>query len=1144
MTVTTLRPSSTSSSLGWSAVPSGTLHGVTSDNNDATYALWSGSGSGLVLQTPIDSPPAGERRHQVRVRVRASDGDAWWSVILANGQQVGGASGQFGSSPETIIGSWGFNAPPDGPTTLAAYITAQEGALEVQEVYLDVDTREAPTFTPLVLNGAGIPDTTVTDTATPVIRANGVDLDDLSARQYRYWVTLSGAIVWDTGVVSGSPADRATTPLDNGSYVAHLQIWTTLGANLAYPSEEETLAFTVSVGDVPAPENPNVSPLSGTPFYEISACAPDVEEFDNEEGWVEIQRVDCPVGGYLFLPGSTGAYAHTDDPATALTDLQVTVYAQRDDDWRPTQDETLIGQTGPDDTNVGWRFYLDADGENDPARAGRPVLSWSPDGLAGSSLVAVSDARAPIDPYGRVKLRATLDVDNGAGGWTAQFFTEIDGEWVQLSDTVVGVGTTSIFNSTSDISVGAMLESGTPEFRWTGRIYDAEVRDGPAGTIIASPDFTGHMAGTDEFEDAQGNTWIIEAPAVITSDQRLTTVALLGPLATDECASWVDYSLPRTGLGGTCEHAPEACCSYYRSRTVVRFDGQIQISDWSNTFNAGVPEGMIVMWPATAASIPAGWERTTALDGRYPKGIPDGSTQPGAQGGASTHTHSLPTHSHEIDHSHTITGNTAGANAVIGSNDGNPGTTAIAGTHTHSRPAATSTADLISGTTSPGTGGIGNDPDRLDVIFIESNGDPAGVPDGALGITADATITGWEDHDDADGRFLKGASTGADGGTTAVGTLDGHAHTVLDHSHTGTSHNHTAADTGTATGNLSLFSGPLNAVWSNVHSHPITINSAASAALGPDGAAASGTSAGNTPPYRNVRVQRNISGAPSLPVGLICAWRDSLGSIPDHWQLCDGTNSTPNLLGLYPRGATASIGGTGGSLDPHTHTSPSHTHATPAHSHSMSIGPSNGNTANVQAVTKVIVATGTHGHTAGDTNSATPTVGGSTSGTLASTTSEPPYEEVAFVQLMEEPTPPAGPDMFCLTWSDEEHLIRTDSPDGPMWAPVLGKFTWSRDRPFTSDIGLNGTRFVTNAAPGERNLVMTAAVESEAELQRLQLILARPLVLISPSDSTEVWAAPIGGTFRVVKVGRIRQVTAQFIGTGPQPAPQLADMGT
>jgi hypothetical protein len=138
----------------------------------------------------------------------------------------------------------------------------------------------------------------------------------------------------------------------------------------------------------------------------------------------------------------------------------------------------------------------------------------------------------------------------------------------------------------------------------------------------------------------------------------------------------------------------------------------------------------------------------------------------------------------------------------------------------------------------------------------------------------------------------------------------------------------------------------------------------------------------------------------------------------------------------------------------------------------------------------------------------------------------------------------SGPELFCLEWPEDEHLIRTTGPDGPMYAVILGKFEWSVDRPFTAATGVMGSRFVTSAPPGGRNLSMVAAVESEAELDALRAVLARPLVLISPSDVDEVWAAPVAESVRVVKVGRIRQVSASFTGTGPEPPPQVADVGT
>ena len=923
-TITTLRPSATSSGVGWTATPSGTLHGVTSDDSDSTYALWSGSGSALILATPADEPPIGERRHQARLRMRGEDGDAWGAVRLASGGLVAGVAAPFASTPGTVTGSWGFGVPADGSTVLSAYVTGQTSGVKIQELYLDVDSRLAPTFTPQVIDGSGVVTTTVSDTAQPTIRASVVDLDGLSARQYRYWVTSGATIIWDTGIVPGPTFDRQTEALDNGTYTAHLQVWSTLGNNTEYPSDEETVTFTVSVGAIPAPENPVVAQVVDTPFYELEVCAPYAGDFDGGAAYIEIQRVDC---------------ANSESPTTV-------------------------------------------------------------------------------------------------------------------------------------------------------------------------------------------------------------SVAILGPLDTDECATYVDYSLPRTGVGATCTHTPELCCSYYRARTLGRIDGALQISDWSDAYDPGIPNGLVFLWPDTAASIPDGWSRVTELDSKYPKGVATTGTQPGTTGGAASHTHTVTAHTHDTSHLHTTTGNTSAGVGAVSSADGSAGNTAIATTHVHTTPSTASTT-VVSGSTSPTIGTANNDPARLDVVFIESNGQPLGVPDGALALTPDTSLSGWTDYANATGRFLKGAAPAGNGGATAASALDNHTHSIGAHTHTGTSHGHTSNKTGTVNSTLSLFAGPNSVTWTISHSHPISIGSTSTASLASGGADTSGASSLGTtePPYVNVRVKENTSGDVSLPVGLIGIWRGSLGSIPDHWALCDGTGGTPDLIARYPKGATSSIGSTGGSLDPHTHTSPSHTHTTSGHAHTMTVGAQNGGTANVSATATVSVSNGTHTHTHGNTDSTTPTVANSTSGTLASTTSEPPYEEVAFVQLVEEPTPPPVPDEFCLTWDEDYHLIRTEGPDGPMWSQVGGLITWDRDRPFTVANGVMGGRFVTSAPPGGRNFRLSTAVESEAELVNLKAILARPLVLISPSDSSEVWAAPVSASVRVVKIGRIRQVTAEFTATGPQPSPQLADVG-
>jgi len=48
----------------------------------------------------------------------------------------------------------------------------------------------------------------------------------------------------------------------------------------------------------------------------------------------------------------------------------------------------------------------------------------------------------------------------------------------------------------------------------------------------------------------------------------------------------------------------------------------------------------------------------------------------------------------------------------------------------------------------------------------------------------------------------------------------------------------------------------------------------------------------------------------SLPVGAIIMWSGTLSSIPTDWQLCDGTNGTPDLRDRFVVGARQDSGGT------------------------------------------------------------------------------------------------------------------------------------------------------------------------------------------------------------------------------------------
>lgn len=108
--------------------------------------------------------------------------------------------------------------------------------------------------------------------------------------------------------------------------------------------------------------------------------------------------------------------------------------------------------------------------------------------------------------------RATLDVDNGAGGRSAQFFTSDNGtNWTQLGSTVTAAGTTSIFNSTSKLEIGSQ-ENGLNPLK--GKVYAASIRNGINGTEVFQFDVGGNWKSSDidSFTAGTGQTVTLAPP--------------------------------------------------------------------------------------------------------------------------------------------------------------------------------------------------------------------------------------------------------------------------------------------------------------------------------------------------------------------------------------------------------------------------------------------------------------------------------------------------------------------------------------------------------------------------------------------------------------------------------------------------------
>lgn len=164
--------------------------------------------------------------------------------------------------------------------------------------------------------------------------------------------------------------------------------------------------------------------------------------------------------------------------------------------------------------------------------SGRMRLYWSTDGTDQSSLGNYADSTVAVPAGGRIALRVTIDVDNGASGRTITFYTSssILGTWTQLGAQVIQSTVTSIFSGSAGLNVGAIRDNGGSYPFWTGilprqvpmvgRLYRFQMRSGIGGTLVADANPSGQATGATVWSDGLGstpNTWSITAGGSVTA---------------------------------------------------------------------------------------------------------------------------------------------------------------------------------------------------------------------------------------------------------------------------------------------------------------------------------------------------------------------------------------------------------------------------------------------------------------------------------------------------------------------------------------------------------------------------------------------------------------------------------------------------
>jgi hypothetical protein len=347
-----------------------------------------------------------------------------------------------------------------------------------------------------------------------------------------------------------------------------------------------------------------------------------------------------------------------------------------------------------------------------------------------------------------------------------------------------------------------------------------------------------------------------------------------------------------------------------------------------------IPTGVIVIWPGTNASIPAGFTRETSLDDLHPKSTVNG-VNPGASGGSATHTHTSPAHTHTMV-SHNHTGNTNGpTNSDASQCDNSQNNVMTRDNHSHayniSGVSGGNLADAVS------YAAASSQPPYYEVIYIRATAYKL-LPSSAVILHSINSVpsgyhlcNGAASTPDFRNTYLKGAGAGNDAGATGGSVNHQHA---INHTHTGQAHSHSGNSGYASETRNSNDSTTRPSDYQHVHSISLQGNSpeTGSAYVGNAGIADT-----VEPLYKKVIALQNTSGGNKTIVkGMIGLWLGTLATIPLGWYACDGYNGTIDLTGHYVKIAVdgTEIEDTGGA-NAHTHAaSNSHTHtAAGTHTH-------------------------------------------------------------------------------------------------------------------------------------------------------------------------------------------------------------------
>ncbi|MFD5874008.1 hypothetical protein [Streptomyces sp. NPDC060322] len=250
-------------------------------------------------------------------------------------------------------------------------------------------------------------------------------------------------------------------------------------------------------------------------------------------------RVSVPgPESYLQLAGTTTSYARTPDAAALDIVGDIDLRVEATVDWHAQATRPLIGKYTSGTNQRSYMLRL---------QSGVLALWWSTDG--GPSTTFFASQPLPALPR-RAAVRATLDVNNGAGGFTATIYwaESLAGPWAQIGSPLIVAGVTSIYSGSAPLEIAPPSVNSSTSL--PGRVHRAEVRSGINGTVVAAPDVRALAEGTTSWSDTAGRSWTL-GPAAAISDRQYRFHGEISSWPTRWDVSGKDVWVPVQAAGST-----------------------------------------------------------------------------------------------------------------------------------------------------------------------------------------------------------------------------------------------------------------------------------------------------------------------------------------------------------------------------------------------------------------------------------------------------------------------------------------------------------------------------------------------------------------------------------------------------------------